>query len=880
MHVSEILIFEGRNIYSHRPVARVTLELQELTDRETREFPNFNTKLIATLPGLKTHSCSGREGGFEARLARGTYFGHVLEHIVLELQSQLGYSRSFGKTKHAGIQGTYHVVFEYGLSALVKPLVGLATELVQSLLDNMTFDLDSRLLKLKQIAAEAELGPSTKAIVEVARERGISVRRLGPDSLVQLGTGKHLRRVQATVGPHTSCIAADIACDKGMTKLVLSKAGIPVPFGITVSSREEAVEAWRLVSRPVAVKPIDGNQGKGVSLNIDSEHEVKAAFDLALRYGPRVIVEEYIEGKHYRLLVVGNKLVAASQRIPAHVTGDGQHSISELVSIINQDPRRGEKHEKPLTKMHLDELSVSVLRKQGFTTDAVPAEGMRVYLRDSANLSTGGSAIDVTDRVHASISALAVRVARLIGLDIAGIDLVTEDITHPLTPGAGSVIEVNAAPGIRMHLYPSEGQARDVASTIVDFLYPHGQPSEIPLIAVTGTNGKTTTTRLIAAGLRKTHSNVGMTTSMGIYLNDHLLVSGDTTGPWSANVVLADPIVDAAVLEVARGGIIRGGLGYDLADVAVITNISDDHVGQDGVNSLDELAHVKGLVSEAVRKDGSVVVNALDPLCLRLGVESKRNQVVFAGQINHSLLQHLSCGGHAVYCEKEELVFARGSEVHKRISLAKVPLTFGGAAYHNIENCAAAGAALWALGGELAHIEATLCEFLPDFKFNPGRQNFLQINGQSVMIDYGHNVAGIKATGELCKKVCSGRLIGVVCAPGDRSDDSICALGRAASEFFDFVVIKEDKDLRGRSKGSAAELIRQGLLEGGLTEERVNVVLDEEKALLQAFEEARAEDLVVIFYESLDLTMKILSQIEVSNKEKQKQMVVAGAVVR
>jgi len=878
MQVSEVLIYEGRNIHSHHPIARVTLDLGNLADRESCEYSGFNQALLTTLPGLKEHRCAGLTGGFAARLGEGTYFGHIVEHVILELQKQLGYNLSYGKTRYAGQTGVYYVIFEYALSSLVRPLVDAALKIINGLLTGGAVDVDGMLEPLKKKAAEFELGPSTAALVDAAKKRGFSVKRIGPASLVQIGTGHYMRRIQATVATGTSCIAADIACDKSMTKLILSKAGVPVPFGMTVATPAEAVEAWQLVGKPVAIKPIDGNQGKGVSLNLNSEEEVTEAFNTALKYGPKVIVEEYIEGKHYRLLVVGTELVAAAERIPAHVIGDAKHTVGQLVELANSDPLRGDKHEKPLTRIHLEDLTTAVLRKQGLNLEDIPAMGQCVYLRESANLSTGGIAVDVTERVHPSTRSLAVRVARIIGLDIAGIDLVIPDIAEPASHG--SVIEVNAAPGIRMHLYPSQGASRDVAGAIMDMLYPPGHFADIPLVAVTGTNGKTTTTRIIAACLRRKYTHVGMTTSAGIYVDEQLIVSGDTTGPWSANVVLADPLVEAAVLEVARGGIIRGGLGYDLADVAVVTNISEDHLGQDGVHDLEALAHIKGLVTESVRKQGYVAVNALDPWCKKLGMNSQRRQVLFAREACHVIAQHLATGDRAIFAHNGELLFACGAEILLRLPLAEIPLTFGGLAEHNIENCAAASAALWGLGAELSDIAATLREFKPDLKANPGRQNLLQVAGINVMIDYGHNAAGIQAIGTLARKLCAGRLIGVVCAPGDRTDEAIVAVGRAASQYFNLVYIKEDRDLRGRAAGVAAGFVKQGLHAGGMGEEFVSVHLEEKEALMCALREARPEDLVVVFYESLQYTLELFKELEVETKPIETHMVVAGVVGR
>lgn len=875
MRVLDIKVFEGRNIYAHFPVTRISVELGNLTNRESHECEGFVDSLLGHLPGLSEHHCASRARGFVERLRSGTYFGHVLEHVFLELQAMAGYARNFGKARHSGVEGIYHVVVEHACSAAVDPLVRLAMELIAGCLRGEQVELGDKLALIKALMVEHELGPSTASIVAAAKKRGISVKRLGADSLVQLGTGKYMRRVQATVGPATSCLAADISCDKSMTKHILGQAGIPVPFGVTVQTLAEAQAAWSLVGRPVAIKPSDGNQGKGVSLNLNSPEDIEEGFELARRYSPKLIVEEYIEGKHYRLLVVGGRLIAAAERIPAHVVGDGSSSISRLVTLANQDPMRGEKHEKPLTRMVIDELVLGVLKRQGYSPASVPPKGAAVYLRGSANLSTGGTAVDVTAEVHPTVVELAERVARLIGLDIAGIDVVMPDIASPLS--AGSVIEVNAAPGIRMHHYPSIGQARDVASAIVDTIYPPGAQSEVPLVTVTGTNGKTTTTRLIAAGLRKVYSHVGCATSAGIYINDRMLVSGDTTGPWSAGVLLSDPLVEAAALEVARGGIIRGGLGYDCADVAVVTNITDDHIGQDGVLDLDDLCHVKSLVAEAVRPGGQVVVNAGNPYSLRAGFNSRRELVMFDTKPSHLLTMHLSRGGRAIYVDCGDLIIAEGSQVIGRIEVKSIPITFEGKALHNVENVAAAVGAMWSIGIPQDLIVAALQEFMPDFSCNPGRQNLVTVANVSVMIDYGHNTRGVEAVASLARSLCSGRLIGVVCAPGDRADESIVELGQMVGQKFDHVFIKEDKELRGRKPGEVASLLEKGLTLCG-SADKYSVLLDEHEALRQSIGLAGGNDMVVVFYESLDATIRSLKTIENELNHRPTHMVVAGVV--
>lgn len=860
MRVLETVVFPGRNFYAHFPVAKITIDLEGLASKESSEYPWFCFALVECLPGLANHSCSGRDGGFVARMREGTYFGHVLEHVILELQAMLGFPKAFGKTRYAGGQGVYHIIFEYALPGLVKPLLAEAMDIVQSLLEGRMVNAQERMAPLSQVAAHQGLGPSTQAIVKAAESRGITVRRIGDESLLQLGTGIYSRRVQATVGPHTSCLAADIACDKAMTKYILATAGIPVPFGFTVETDQEAVEAWQQIGRPVAVKPRDGNQGKGVSLKLNSAEDVAEAFHFAQVFGGKTIVEEYIEGRHYRLVVVGGKLVAAAERSPAHVVGDGVSSILGLIAHTNLHPLRGEKHEKPLTRIALDDISLRVLRRQGIDANYVPQQGQLVLLRDSANLSTGGTAWDVTDMVHPEARERVERVARLIGLDISGIDVVAPDISSPTLEM--TVIEVNTAPGIRMHQYPALGQARDVAGAIVELVFPPGTPSEIPLATVTGTNGKTTTTRLIAAGLRHVYGHVGCATSSGIYINQKQLVAGDTTGPWSAGVILSDPAVEAAVLEVARGGIIRGGLGYNLADVAVITNISDDHLGQDGIPDLAALCRVKSLVTEAVRAGGVVVVNAENSYCVQAGQASRREMILFAAEPSQVLANHLAGGGRGVMVQNGAFRALAGRELLYEIPVNMVPLSFAGLARHNIENCAAAMGALWALKVPFSAISATLQAFAPDLLCNPGRQNIIKVAGITVMLDYGHNVPGVCAVADLARRLCSGRLIGVISAPGDRTDASIVKLGHCAGTKFDQVFVKEDVDRRGREVAEVARLLRQGIAEVGRVPAGEEAVFDEAAVHKQALQSAGPEDWVIIFYESLERTLGQLRSVE------------------
>jgi cyanophycin synthetase len=853
---------------------RITLQLGELAGKESREYPDFVSSLLLLLPGLETHSCSGIDGGFPSRLREGTYFGHIYEHVVLELQALLGYKVSFGKTRRAELPGEYTVVLEYGSEAIIEKLCRLGVLVIESLLGKHEFSLETTLQELAREASEYDFGPSTQAIVDAARKRGITVRRIGSKSLVQLGTGRFSRRIQATIGPHTSCLAADLACDKQMTKNILERAGITVPYGQEVSSVDEAVTVALAIGPPVVIKPTDGNQGKGVSLNVSTREEVHRAYALARQYSSRVMVEEHIAGRNYRFLTVNYNLVAVSERIPAHVDGDGVHSVAELLETVNANPLRGLSHEKPLTKIVVDDVVRQVLSRQGVEMQSIPALGERVFLRDNANISTGGIARDVTDQVHPTLRHLAERVSRVLSLDIAGIDMVLASITEPHT--AGAVIEVNAAPGLRMHLYPAEGQSRDVAGAIVDMLYPPGSRCDIPVIAVTGTNGKTTTSRLIGCGLRKIHENVGVASSTGIYINEDVLMKGDTTGPWSASLLLSEPNLDAAVLEVARGGILRAGLGYDLADIAVLTNIAEDHLGQDGVEDLHDLAHVKGLVVEAVRRHGWVVTKGDDPHCLKLAERAGRATVLFAAEPSRELLRHLGSGGRCVYAQEGLLIAAEGDNLLMQLPLQVIPLTFGGQARHNVENCAAAVGALWASGLSFSCIEELLREFAPDLRHNPGRQNIISVGNVKVMVDYGHNVAGLSAVGSLARSLCSGKLLGVICAPGDRRDEAIVALGQCAGQVFDTVYIREDRDLRQRQPGEVAELLREGAQAAGLPEHRVKVAPNEAAALEHCLLEADQVDMVVVLYEDLEYTLQIISELHKLHLSSREAVIVAG----
>lgn len=855
-------IFPGRNVYTHHPAALLFLDLEEFTGKESRDFPGLNEGLLGLLPGLRMHGCAhGGANGFVQRLEAGTYLGHVLEHMLLELQTLLGLDAGYGKTRATDQWGVYEVVFECPCPGLAEMLVNVALDIMRALLVGRNYDLLAALSSLQQRLAQADLGPSSKALWDAARNRGISVRRIGNGSLIQLGTGRFSRRIQATLTDRTSCLAADVAGDKALTKVILGAAAIPVPRGESVCSAGEAVRVWREMQCPVVIKPCDGNQGRGVSLNLGNEQQVVSGYEIAARFSPNVLVEEFVPGRHFRLLVVNGRLVAASERIPAHVIGNGRDTIMALVAQVNQDPRRGVEHEKPLTRITIDDIARAVLARQGYALQSIPAAGALVWLRDNANLSTGGTAIDVTDLVHPQLAATVVRAVRLIGLDVAGVDLVTTNIEMPLDWGKGAIIEVNAAPGIRMHHYPLAGAVRDVAAEIIESLYPNGAASEIPIVAVTGTNGKTTTCRLVAHVLQQCYDTVGLTSTSGIYHNGQLLIAGDTTGPWSASVLLADPMVDAAVLELARGGLLRGGLAYDRCDVAVLTNISEDHLGQDNLDCLEDLAWVKSLVLESAKADGYVVINADDEESVRLLSRLQAQVILFTMQPdNLQVRRHLGAGGRAVLVQDGQICLVDGDNAEPLVAIAAIPITFGGNASYNIANALAASAALWGLGIGEDHIRQGLTSFLPDAQYNPGRQNLFAIGRQSVLIDYAHNVAGIQGLSQLARTLTKGKLLGVIAAPGNRRTATISAVGEAAGQGFDRLFIKEDRDRQGRAPGEVAEILRQGAIAAGLAPNAIEVFLEERTALWAAFAAARPEDLIVVLYEDWDHTMALLDE--------------------
>ncbi|KAB3530230.1 cyanophycin synthetase [Alkaliphilus serpentinus] len=864
MKLINIRVYQGRNIYSHSPVIRMDVDVDKYLDIPSCDIRNFNETLLRQFPGLKEHKCSrGYKGGFVERLKRGTYIPHILEHVAIEIQSILGFKVHFGKTRYLEKETIYTIVFTYYDEVAGYEAGKLAFDILEGYLEGKSINVDERLQEIQKKIREKQLGPSTMAIVSEANKRGIPTIRLADNSLVHLGYGKYSRRIQATISSLTNCISVDAACDKELTKGLLEIFNIPVPRGRAVTTLTDAIKVAEELSYPVVVKPNNGNQGKGVSTNLKSSEEVEKAYHLASLYGDQIMVEDYIKGKHYRGIVVDGKLVAVAERIVAHVVGNGLNTIKELIDIENQNPLRGEDHEKPLTKIKMDEAMALFLEKYQIDLHSIPRENEVVYLRETANLSTGGIAIDVTDEIHPENVKLFTKAVEIIGLDIAGVDVVAQDISMNIRETGGGIIELNACPGIRMHHYPSRGKDRNVAGAILDMLFPANCPTSIPIFSITGTNGKTTTTRMLANILRKTGVTVGMTTTGGVYINDEEVMKGDTTGPQSAKAVLLDKRVEAAVLETARGGIVNRGLGYDLADVGIITNIGDDHLGIDGINNLEEMAKVKALVVEAIKDEGYAVLNADDeytPLILE-GVRCK--VIYFSQNLNNPLLkQHMENRGKAVYLLDNKVYFYDGNKSHYVMPVNKIPSTYGGILKYNIENSLAAMAAAYSYGIDRKVIKEAMEAFYSNDVDNPGRFNVFQLKDFKVIVDYGHNIDGYTKVLEGLKEIKTGRLIGVIGVPGDRTDINILKVGEISGKYFDYIYIKEDKDLRGRKEEEVAKILKKGCCLGGVPEDKILIECCEVEALRRAIEGAQPNDTIIVFYEEYKPLLDLIKHYE------------------
>ena len=849
LEITRVRALRGPNYWRLAPVIACDIRLGSLESLTTQDVPGFSERLLAALPSLHSHPCSrNRPGGFVERLHEGTGWPHVLEHVALELQTLAGSPVDYGRVLPSGDVGIWWVIVEYEEEELGLESMRHAVGLVRACLGGALVYPEEVLVHLRQTWERSRLGPSTAVLVEEARRRGIPVRRLNQRSLVQLGQGRYLRRIQATTCDNTSFIAVDIAQNKDQTKRMLHGIGLAVPGGTVADDVEAAVVIARKTGYPVLLKPPAGNQGRGISASLADEVALREAWPRLAEQYSELLVERYVDGRDFRVLVVGGKVVAVAERVPAHVVGDGSRTVGELIEEANRDPRRGDGHYKTLTRIPPDEVTTEFLGQSGRSLDTVPEPGERVVLRPTANLSTGGTSIDRTDEIHPDNVTACEMAANVIGLDIAGLDVLTPDIGVPFQENGAVIIEVNAAPGIRMHTHPVEGKPRDVAGAILDMLYPTGSPAAIPIIAVTGTNGKTTTTRLIAHLFRSTGKTVGFTTTDGIYLQNRLVVPGDMTGPFGAIVILSNPTVDIAVLETARGGILRSGLGFEECDIGIVLNVAADHLGLGGINTLEQLAEVKSVVPAVVKRRGTAVLNADDPLVYAMAERSRGDVLFFstATEGTNPLVEaHLAEGGTAALIENGTFVIRRGRLCIPIAAVRDVPLTLDGVARFQFGNILAAIAAAFVQGMRYQEIQAGLHSFFPSPALTPGRMNILPLQHGQVLVDYAHNAAAVEGLMELVRRTPASHRIGVLTVPGDRRDEDLREVGRRCVGL-DYVILKEDSDRRGRAAGEIARLIGEGLTQAGLAPERIERVDTEAEAVTRGVQLMQDRDLVVV----------------------------------
>src|SRR5512141_207310 len=865
MKILERSVFVGPSLYAHFPVIRLDVELGELEDWPSVKLgPAFNEGLIAALPGLVTHGCSyGEPGGFIRRLTEdpGTWLGHILEHVAIELQNVAGYPLTFGKTRSLGPRGRYMVIYQYDQAEVGIEAGNLGLTLLHSLLPEELrpegsvpgeFDFAAERDEFIRYAQRHALGPSTAALVAAAEERRIPWIRLGSNSLIQLGHGRFQQRVQATITSRTSHIAVELASDKEETNKVLARLGLPVTRQALVRDADAAVEAASRVGYPVVVKPFNANHGRGISIGLTEPAQVAAAFGVAAEHSRSVIVECFVNGFDHRMLVINGALVAVSQRVPGHVVGDGVHTIAELVDEVNADPRRGIGHEKVLTRLEFDHQAESLLAKRGYTRETVPEGGEMVFLRSTGNLSTGGTAIDMTDVVHPDNAEMAVRAVSALGLDVGGVDFLTTDITRSYKEIGGAICEVNAAPGFRMHMAPSAGKPRDVAGPTIDMLFPPGAPSRIPIAAITGTNGKTTTARMLAHIHKLAGHHVGLTSTDGVYIDGQRTVAGDMTGPVSTRMVLSDPFVDVAVLEVARGGLLRAGMGVRTVDVGAVLNVKSDHLGLRGINTLEGLAKVKRIVVEVARD--TAVLNADDPLCLRMAGHTDAKHVCYVTMDpGHQLVrEHIQAGGRGIVLETGmtgQMITLYDHGAHIPLLPAHlIPATLDGRAMHNVQNAMFAAAMAFSMGLKLENIRHGLQTFDTTFFQAPGRGNMFDDHPFKVILDYGHNAAAVEAMVQLVERLdTGGRRIVVLAAPGDRRDEDIRAIARIIAGCFDHYICRRDDSLRGRGPDEVPTLLRDTLIADGVPEEQIELIPDEVEATDAGLRAAQAGDLLLIF---------------------------------
>ena len=878
MRILDRSVYVGPSLYARFPVIRLELDLGALEAWPTgRLGAGFIDALAAALPGLAEHGCSYRQpGGFFRRMreGEGTWLGHVLEHVAIELQNIAGEEVTFGKTRAAGPPGVYTVVYEYAQRDEGIAAGELGLRLLCSLLPPQLRPADSVPAdwswpeardQFIRFAQRRALGPSTASLVRAAEQRDIPWLRLNDQSLVQLGHGKYQQRIQATVTGRTPHISVELASDKEETNKILGGLGLPVPQQELVQSETQAVRAARRIGFPVVTKPYNGNHGRGISIRLTTDAEVAQGFLAAREHSRSVIVETFLEGDDHRLLVVNGELVAATRRTPGHVVGDGEHDIAALVEIVNQDPRRGVGHEKVLTRLELDAQAQKMLERAGLTAASVPARGQMVYLRSTANLSTGGTATDVTDVIHPDNREMAERAVRAIGLDVGGVDFLSKNITESYRSIGGGICEVNAAPGFRMHVAPSEGSARDVAAPVIDMLFPPGAAARVPIAAITGTNGKTTTARMLAHITKMAGFTPGLTTTDGVYIDGQRTVPGDMTGPVSARMVLADPQIDVAVLETARGGLLRAGMGVNEVNVGAVLNVQADHLGLKGIDTLEQLAEVKRIVVEVATD--CAVLNADDALVLKMsGYTEAKNICYVTLNPHHSLVrEHIRAGGRA--CALEAGVNGQIITLYDRsghiplLWTHLIPATLEGRATHNVQNAMFAAAMAFSLGIKLDAIRQGLRTFDATFFQAPGRMNIFSEHPFKVLFDYGHNAHAVAALADLAQRLdVTGRRIVVLAGPGDRRDEDLVAIANAVAGRFDHYICRRDDSLRERAPDEVPRIQAKALRAAGVAEQAISVIPDEQDAIAAALKMGQPGDLLLIFADALVRSWKQITK--------------------
>lgn len=865
MKIREINAMRGPNYWSvrrHKLIVMV-LDLQELEQKPTNEIPGFRERLQAMFPGMYEHRCSvGCPGGFFQRVDEGTWMGHVIEHIALEIQSLAGMEVGFGRTRTYGEEGVYFVVFDYIEEKVGRYAAEASVRIAQSLIDSADYNLSADIREMREMREREALGPSTSSLVMEAEARGIPWIRLNKYSLCQLGYGANQKRIQATVTSMTSSIGVEIACDKEDTKFLLEQYEVPVPRGAVIKTEGGLEDAMYKLGFPLVIKPINGNHGRGITTNIQDKETALLAFAQAKKVSNSVIVERFITGFDYRILVVNYKLVAAAKRTPAHVVGDGISTIQQLIDEVNKDPRRGYGHEKILTQIDVDAITQKILDEKGLTLESVLEKGQMLYVKDTANLSTGGTAEDVTDIVHPYNVFMAERIAKIVGLDICGIDIMTTDITQPLPDTRGAVLEVNAAPGFRMHLAPTSGLPRNVAAHVIDMLYPAGETARIPIIAITGTNGKTTTTRLISHIARMKGYKVGYTTTDGVYIQNRLLMTGDCTGPSSAEFVLKDPTVDFAVLECARGGLLRAGLGFKKCNVGIVTNVAADHLGLKGIHTLEQLSKVKGVIPETVMPGGYAILNADDDRVYEMknGLQEGVNLALFSmDEHNERIQKHMRNGGLSAIYENGFISIAKGEWKIRVAKAINVPLTFGGKAAFMIQNVLPAVLAAYTQGISIEDIRVAIESFIPSPSQTPGRLNMFEFKNFNILLDYAHNSAGFRALQKFVEKMDGAPKVGIIAGIGDRREEDNNDIGRIAAEMFDEIIIRQDKNLRGKTEEEIISMILSGVREVS-SDKKVTIIPSEKEAITYAINNAQKGSLIIVSSDvvpdALNLVMK------------------------